>query len=144
VPKYVFECQDCAVRFERILKMGEHPTHECPSCKEEAPRLFTGNGFSHSFAAGSGPAANSGVHDHDYPTADKIVGRSAEERWAMYRERDKVKKKVREAGGTGALVRADGDGFVEYDAMTPGAKTARENLVDYAVTMEKQPIVSKP
>lgn len=142
MPKYVFDCQECSTRFERTLKMGEHPTHACPGCKEEAPRLFTG--FAHTFAAGSGPAANSGVHDHDYPTADKIVGRSAEERWAEYRERDKIKKQVREAGGTGALVRADGDGFVEYDAMTSGAKTARGNLVDYAVTVEKQPIVEKP
>jgi len=100
-----------------------------------------GNGFSHAFESGNGAAANSGVHDHDYPTADKIVARSAEQRWAQYRERDKVKKKVREAGGTGALVRTDGDGYVEYDAMVPGARTARENLVDYAVKIEKQPIV---
>jgi len=103
-----------------------------------------GNGFSHAFSAGNGAAANSGVHDHDYPTADKIVGRSAEERWSEYREREKVKKQVREQGGSGALLRSDGDGFVEYDAMSPGGKTARENLVDYAVTMENQPIVPKP
>lgn len=143
MPKYNFDCQGCSTRFERTLKMGEHPTHACPSCKDEAPRLFTGNGFSHAFSAGNG-TANSGVHDHDYPTADKIVGRSADERWAEYRERDKVKKKVREQGGTGALLRSDGDGFVEYDAMSPGGKTARGNLVDYAVKMEKQPIVPKP
>ena len=144
MPKYVFECQGCSTRFERTLKMDAHPTHPCPSCKDEAPRLFTGNGFSHAFAAGNGAPGNSGVHDYDNPTADRIVGRSAEERWAEYRERDKVKKKVREVGGTGALVRADGDGFVEYDAMSSGGKTARENLVDYAVKLENQPIVEKP
>lgn len=142
MPKYAFECQVCSTRFERTLKMGEHPTYECPSCKEEAPRLFTDFGFA--FGAGKGPPANSGVHDHDYPSADKIVGRSAEERWAEYREREKVKKKVREAGGTGALLRVDGEGFVEYDAMTQADKKVRETVVDYAVKMEHQPVVSKP
>jgi len=91
------------------------------------------------FAAGGSSPANSGVHDHDYPTADKIVGRSAVERWEEYRERDKVKRKVRELGGTEALLRVDGDGFVEYDAMTPDDKKVRETVVDYAVTMEHQP-----
>lgn len=142
MPKYAFHCQLCETRFERTLKMGEHPTHECPGCKEEAPRLFTGFGFG--FAAGNGATANSGVHDHDYPSADKVVGRSAEERWSMYREREKVKKKVRDQGGSSALLRVDGPDYVEYDAMTPNVKAAREKLVDYAVTMEHQPEVPKP
>lgn len=142
MPKYAFECQVCSTRFERTLKMGDHPTHECPNCREEAPRLFTGFGFA--FAAGGSSPANSGVHDHDYPTADKIVGRSAEERWAEYKEREKVKKKVRELGGTNALLRVDGSDYVEYDAMTPEDKKVRETVVDYAVTMEHQPIIPKP
>lgn len=142
MPKYTFECQQdhCRLRFSRTLKMGEWPTHDCPQCKEAAPRLFDGFGFA--FQAGQGASeANTGVHNHDYPTADMAVGRSAAERWGAYRERDKVKKKVRELGGTGALLRNDGPGFVEYDAMTTEDRTLREKTVDYAVKMEHQPIL---
>lgn len=144
MPKYTFQCQTtgCELRFSRTLKMGEWPTLACPTCKEESPRLFEGFGFA--FEAGKGASdANTGVHDHDYPTADKIVGRSAETRWAQYRERDKVKKKVREMGG-GELLRKDGKGFVEYDSMTETAKKARSKLVDYAVDVESRPIVKAP
>lgn len=141
MPKYAFHCQVCATRFERTLKMGEHPTHACPGCSEEAPRLFTAFGFG--FAAGEGAAANSGVHDHDYPSADKIVGRSANERWGQYREREKVKNQVRAKGGQ-SLVRVDGDGFVEYDAVRPEVKKAHEKLVDYAVNTLNSPPVDKP
>lgn len=143
MPRYTFECQICNTRFERTLKMGGNPTHECPSCKEEAPRLFQGEGFGFGFAAGGSAPANSGVHDQDYPSADKIVGRSAESRWATYKERDKVKKQVRDAGGSGALERFDGEGFTEYSAMGSPQRQARANLVDYAVKIESRPLVKR-
>ena len=139
MPKYTFECQRCTLRFSRMLKMDEHPTFECPTCKDEAPRLFEGFGFG--FAPGGGADANSGVHDHDYPSADKVVGRSAEQRWGEYRERDKVKKKAREMGDTHALIRVDGDGFTDYEPMTPVGTDARAKLVDHAVALERQPVV---
>lgn len=145
MPRYSFECQTCSTRFDRTLKMGEHPTHSCPACGEEAPRLFAGASFGFGFSAGSGTSqANTGVHDQDYPTADKIVGRSAEQRWATYVERDKIKKKVREGGGSTALQRVDGEGFTEYAAMLPNERKAREKLVDYAVEVEKSPQAPKP
>lgn len=139
MPKYTFACHRCTLKFERTLKMGGHPTHPCPSCKEMAPRVFDNFGFS--FSKGGSALANSGVHDHDYPTADKIVGRSAEKRWSQYIARDQLKKKVREVGGTQALIRVDGNGYSEYGAMLPEVKRARENLVDYAVQVERQPEV---
>lgn len=142
MPKYQFACQVCSTEFERTLRMETHPTHECPTCKEQAPRLFTG--FAHAFAEGNGSPGNSGVHDFDNPSADKIVGRSAEERWDIFREREKIKKKVRETSGTNALLRVDGPGFVEYDGMTAASKSAREKIVDYAVQMEHQPKLPTP
>lgn len=133
MPKYQFSCQMCGnLKFERTLKLGEHPTHECPSCKEEAPRILSGSGFGFSFAPGGKDPANSGVHDHDYPSADKIVGRSAQNRWSTYVERDKVKKKVRQAGAP-QLIRTDATNYTEYTAMNPQQKKDRENLVDLAV-----------
>lgn len=133
MPKYAFECQNCnKLKFDRVLKIGDHPTHACPSCKEEAPRVLSGEGFGFAFSQGGSATANSGVHDHDYPTADKVVGRSAENRWKTYVDRDKIKKKVRQAGAP-QLIRRDGEGYSEYSAMTTGQKKARENLVDLAV-----------
>jgi putative FmdB family regulatory protein len=140
MPKYIFECQSCTTRFERILKIGDHPTHTCPSCKGGAPRLFSGNGFGMSFKSPPTAApSNTGVHSEDYASADKIVGRSAEQRWQTYRDRDQVKKKVRAVGGHQALSRLDGDGFTEYAAMASEERGAREKLVDFAVSMEKKP-----
>lgn len=138
MPRYTFECQSCSTRFDRTLKMGEHPTHECPSCKDVAPRLFDQVAFGFGFAAGGSASANSGVHDHDYPSADKIVGRSADTRWATYRERDEIKKKVREVGESPALERIDGEGYTEYAAMGQPQRDARAKLVDLAVEVERQ------
>lgn len=134
MPRYVFECQDCGnLRFERVLKMADHPTHACPSCGDDAPRVFAGEGFGFSFQAGGSAPANSGVHDLDYPSADKIVGRSAHDRWQTYVDRDKVKKQVRQGGGAPQLMRADGEGYTEYSSMSEPQKKAREKLVDLAV-----------
>lgn len=113
MPKYSFECE-CGTQFSKTLKMGEHPTHECPNCEQEAPRVWEGFGFS--FAPGGSAPANSGVAKHDYPTADYAVGRDADSRWAEYRARERVKDKVREVGGSRALIRKNGQDYVEYTA----------------------------
>jgi len=128
MPRYVFECQNesCNCRFDRNLKMGEHPTHECPSCHEEAPRCLEGEGFAFGFKVGEAQQGNSGVHKEDYPTADQAVGRSADVRWASYRERDKVKDQVRAGEGTHALIRQNGPDFVEYQAMSKPGLEARK------------------
>ncbi len=131
MPKYTFHCQTCSptVRFTRNLKIGDWPTHPCPACREEAPRLYEGFGFQ--FQAGRGSEdANTGVHAHDYPTADQAVGRSAEDRWHLYREREKIKRQARALGGTGALARVDGEGYTEYAPLTPAGQQARASLVN--------------
>lgn len=117
MPVYEFECQECTLRFKRTLKMDEHTSHPCPKCAADAPRLWEGFG-GHQFAPGGTAVANSGVHDHDYPTADKAVGRNSEQRWDEIEAREKVKQAVREGGGTRALARRNGQDFVEYTAMT--------------------------
>jgi putative FmdB family regulatory protein len=130
MPKFTFECSICNVRFTRTLKMGEHPDHPCPSCKQPAPRHWPGEGFAFDFAEGGHAPANSGVTKHDYPTADQAVGRSAEKRWAEYAERDKVKAQVREVGGTHALNRTNSPeksgqhSYIQYTAI--GEKELKE------------------
>jgi putative FmdB family regulatory protein len=126
MPKYAFECTECSLQFERNLRIGEHITHDCPSCKEPAPLVISGFGFA--FSAGTGATANSGVHDQDYPTADKAVGRSAEQRWEVIRRREAVKKAAREQGGTHALIRRTGDNFIDYEPMSDVGIKARKQL----------------
>jgi len=117
MPVYEFECQFCEIRFKRTLKMDNHPSHICPECACDAPRLWEGFG-GHTFAPGGEALANSGVHDHDYPTADKAVGRDAEARWGEIDQREKVKAAVREGGQTSKLARQNGEGYIDYTAMT--------------------------
>jgi len=113
MPQYTFSCL-CGVQFTRTLKAGNHSMHVCPDCGEEAPRQWDGQGFGFDFTPGSTPG-NSGVTKHDSPTADQAVGRSAEARWEEYDEREKVKEKVREVGGTRALRRRTYANAIEYE-----------------------------
>lgn len=130
MPKYTFECEGCQTQFARTLKMGEHPTHPCPSCQGPAPRVWMGQGFGFDFAtpATSAPA-NTGVTKHDYPTGDQIVGSHADARWGVYNEREKVKTQVREAGGSRTLVRRMGKDYVEYQAGSEKTIETRKKLV---------------
>lgn len=138
MPKYSFECFDCTLRFERNLKSDVHVSHECPSCKELAPLVVSG--FAFAFAVGSGPSANSGVHDHDYPTADKAIGRNADTRWTHIRAREAVKKAAREQGGTQALIRHTGKDYIDYEPMSPLGMSARRSLAKEV----KEALIQKP
>lgn len=128
MPKYQFECADCNVRFERTLKIGSHTTHSCPSCKDPAPLVISDFGFNFAEVAGSSHA-NTGVHDHDYPTADKAVGRSASRRWEHIKAREKIKAEARKQGDTPALIRHTGDGYIDYEPMSDQGREARRKLV---------------
>ena len=132
MPKYVFECQECNVRFERVLKMAAHTSHECPSCTDPAPRVLDGQNFGFGFAPSKGAPANSGVHDQDYPTADKVVGRSANQRWGEYKAREVVKNQARKEGGTHALIRKTTKEYIDYEPMTPNGLGARKKLTKAA------------
>ncbi len=129
MPQYSYLCAKCALQFDRTLSMGEHPTYPCPSCEEPACRQFEGQSFGHAFADTPGkPLANTGVHKDDYPTADRVVGKSALRRWDHFHARAEVKSKAREEGGTHALARLDNPqgGFTEYTPMSPSGLAARK------------------
>ena len=130
MPVYRFKCE-CSLQFERKLAMGAHPTHKCPECTKDAPRLFAGTNLGLKFAQGSSPTSNSGFHDLDYPTADKAVGRDADIRWDGFMERDKLKQKVRNGGQQKALIRKDlKTGETEYRTMVAPEKEARDKFFD--------------
>jgi len=107
--------------------MGEHPTHPCPACKQAADRKWEGFGFG--FARKDGRQGNSGVTKHDYPTADEAIGHDANQKWADYDARGKIKKKVREQAGSEPLIRRDGPGYTDYQAMTGQEVDARKKFV---------------
>lgn len=135
MPRYTFECPDCSARFTKSLKMGEHPTHPCPSCGTDALRFWEGEGFGFDFQEGAVPG-NSGVTKQDYPTADQAVGRDAEKRWQELHDRDKVKKIVRSKGGHRALTRRHGiendKAYIEYEAGGEKLVEKRKKLVQVA------------
>jgi putative FmdB family regulatory protein len=52
MPIYLYQCQSCGVRFERLQRMTEDPVTECPECGGETHRviqpvgiIFKGSGF---------------------------------------------------------------------------------------------------
>lgn len=141
MPKYVFDCQTegCNLRFERILKMGEHPHHTCPNCSESAPRVLEAEGFAFAFAqpANASPG-NTGVHKDDFPTADRLVGKDAEQRWAAYNEQAKVKNQARAAGNTHALIRHQGKNYIDYEPMTDKGLDARKKLAKRAMDLVRK------
>ncbi len=133
MPRYTFECVYCEVRFERNLKMGDWVEHPCPGdCQEMAPRIM--EGFAFQFAAGGASPANSGVHDQDYPTADKIVGRDADARWDFMQARDTAKNDLRAKNGKSAMKRVGHkDGSIEYRSMAKPEVDARRKLADATI-----------
>jgi len=96
--------------------------------------VLADEGFGFSFSSSpSAATANTGVHKDDYPTADQIVGREAEHNWGVIHRREKVKEEARGQGGTHALIRHDGEGFIDYEPMSDGGRVARRNLAKRAV-----------
>lgn len=131
MPQYTFLCGRCSLQFKRRLSMGVHATHLCPECKGVAPRQWEGQGFGFEFQDGAGTAVgNSGVTKHDYPTADGIVGRSAEAQWGLIHARNAAKDRIRGQGV--GLSRRDqienGQVVSEYTALPQGTFDARKKL----------------
>lgn len=135
MPKYTFDCT-CGVQFTRTLKLGDHFSHPCPACQEEAPRLF--EGFSHSFSTVGVTPTNSGVSKLDHPTADQAVGSNADVRWAEIAEREKVKQQVRQMGGSRALMRKNGKDYIQYTAGGQALVDQRKRTVKAANEIYKK------
>lgn len=52
MPTYVYECEDCGVRFERLQAYSDAPLRDCPECCGHVHRviqpvgvIFKGSGF---------------------------------------------------------------------------------------------------
>lgn len=52
MPIYLYQCDSCSVRFERLQRMSDDPLTDCPECDGEVHRviqpvgvIFKGSGF---------------------------------------------------------------------------------------------------
>lgn len=147
MPRYTFECQgeECHLRFERTLKMGEHLAHECPNCHDQAPIVVSEFSFDFKESAAA-PQGNTGVHKDDYPTADHAVGKSADKRWDLYRAKEVVKTEARKAGGTHALVRqtAPDGSYIDYAPLDDVRRQARRVTARKAISALQRAKESRP
>jgi putative FmdB family regulatory protein len=123
MPAYLFRCETCALKFERIVKVGVS-AHPCPECEAPVQRVLEGQTFGHAFEEPPHPT-NSGIYDYDNPSADKAVGRDAFKKWADYEERKKFKENLRKSSGTHALTRTSFTVGNNYAPMTTEAYTKR-------------------
>lgn len=136
MPTFEYACGDCEIEFEEHLTQSADvkqysEAHPCPECKEMAPRIKV-SAVSFAFkapagqTAGSGVHGQSGVHDLDYPSVDKAVGRSSGKRWSSFNERKAKRDKIRKEAGTN-LVSRQGDSVVP---LAPGAASVRERAMN--------------
>jgi putative FmdB family regulatory protein len=112
MPVFEYTCSKCGYEFEELhlsSKAAEkHKTRfPCPECGRPAIRIPSATNFS--FVETT--PGNSGVHQHDYPDADRAVGSSAEKKWAKYYQEQDEKNKARKKHKTNALKKV-GDEYV--------------------------------
>jgi putative FmdB family regulatory protein len=137
VPRYKFECEQCNLQYTKVMKIGNPRTSPCPVCKTVSKRVPEGFGVQFQRNPNA-PPGNTGVSRHDYPSADMAIGPDAERRWEYLERRGKIKEQVRQQGGTHKLIRTDGQGYVEYGAMTEsGAKTRRDIAREAVKVLQK-------
>lgn len=118
MPTYEYFCRSCESEFEELLIQSDEikkysEWHPCPSCGNKADRMKVSI-MNFAFKApagqtsGSGVHGQSGVHDLDYPSIDKAVGRSAAKRWKGVKERKAERDKIRRESGTNMITEIGG------------------------------------
>lgn len=97
MPIFVYQCQHCGLRFEKLWRTqaaaeGQREL-ECKGCGEPAQKQVTA--ANHTFAhTPTGPVPqNTGVHSIDYDY-DRVIGRDAAERWKVVEARNAEKQRV--------------------------------------------------
>lgn len=124
MPAYEYRCSDCRYVFEGRRPIAEASLPmDCPTCKNPASRHYGRVNFS--FKGGS-PTQE---------TADTIIGRAAEKKWAEVNAGIEARRKVREASKEKFVVSADRQNF---RASTP---QERESIRMAANAYEKRVIL---
>jgi putative FmdB family regulatory protein len=133
VPTYEYFCKSCSSLFEDLLLSKADvekysKSHPCPTCGKKANRIPSSTNFVFKGVAEGDPTrkGNSGVHDLDYPSLDKAIGRSANRKWKEYGARKVERDKIRREAGTNALS-VDANGKVR--AADPGVLANRQKAM---------------
>lgn len=110
MPTYEYLCERCEVIFEELLLSKQEivkysKEHPCKTCGEMCQRVPSATNFQFKGIAEGDPTrrGNSGVHDLDYPSLDKAIGRSANRKWKEFRARKQERDRVRKESGSNAL-----------------------------------------
>jgi putative FmdB family regulatory protein len=128
MPIYEYACQDCGLYFEQMRKLSESDAPmKCPDCSSwETQKLVSvvNHTFAHKPVNGPVPQ-NTGVHSIDY-NADRVIGRDAEQKWALISERQKHKREVIKSnpGSSGHDLSRTHEG--DYRVMKPEERKAVE------------------
>ena len=104
MPSFEYECKNCEYIFEELLIQSDEiqkysKSCPCPSCGKDSLRVVSAANFTFKVST----PGNSGVHDVDYPTLDKAVGRSAAKKWQKYNDRKTQRDKFRKEHGVVAI-----------------------------------------
>lgn len=111
MPSYEYFCEPCDASFEELLISTDDVRrysreHPCPACGRPCQRIPSAANFSfkgQAFGDPTNKTGSSGVHDLDYPSLDKAVGRSANRKWKEYRARKGARDAARRELGTNAV-----------------------------------------
>ena len=133
MPTYEYECQTCHIEFDQLLIQKDEieefrDFHPCPECGELSPRIPSAVNFQFKGNAEGDPTkqGNSGIHDLDYPSVDKAVGRSANRRWKQFKERKAMRDKARKELGTNQIAVAGLEADAPVQAVSSDQSTVRE------------------
>jgi predicted nucleic acid-binding Zn ribbon protein len=103
LPTFEYCCNACEIVFEETFidpdeaKQYQH-AHPCCKCDAIARRIASTTNFQF-----KGTPGQSGAHDLDYPTLDKAVGRSSNQKWQEFNEEKEKRDKVRQESGQHAI-----------------------------------------
>lgn len=125
MPTYEYYCKHCKIIFESLLISRSEvkkykEVYPCKTCGKKCNRVPSASNFQFKGISEGDPTrvGNSGVHDLDYPSLDKAIGRSANRKWKEISKRKKVRDKVRQELGTNSIGISQDGTIVPIDKKT--------------------------
>ncbi len=110
MPVYEYHCLKCRIIFEELIMSRSDidmysNEHECSRCSSVCKRVPSASNFQFKGLSEGDPTrlGNSGIHDLDYPSLDKAIGRSANRKWKEYGVRKEEHDRVRRESGSNTI-----------------------------------------
>ncbi len=149
MPTFEYACEGCNTVFEELFLQKEEikqysAQHPCKNCGAVAKRIPSATNFTFKAPSGqtqgTGVHGQSGVHDLDYPSLDKAIGRSANHKWKEYRGRKAARDAVRRQAGTNSVT-VDGEKVTPTD---PSKMEVRQKAFNIMSKAKSQNPTDKP